>query len=82
MATVRASDGVALHAEAHGEGLPVLLSCALNTTHENWRPQVEPLVAAGFRAVLWDYRGHGLSEAPDDPAAYAMERVVASGLSA
>jgi pimeloyl-ACP methyl ester carboxylesterase len=73
---VVASDGVRLYAEAHGEGLPILLSCALNTTHENWRPQVEPFVRAGYRLLLWDYRGHGLSDAPDDPGAYSMERVV------
>lgn len=76
MPTVTASDGVLLYAEAHGEGLPVLLSCAYVTTHENWRPQVEPLVAAGARVVLWDYRGHGRSQAPRDPAAYSMEQVV------
>lgn len=73
---VSAADGVSLYAEAHGEGIPVLFSCALNTTHENWRPQVGPLVEAGFRVVLWDYRGHGLSEVPADPDAYSMERVV------
>ena len=58
MSEVVASDGVRLHAEAHGEGPPVVFSCALATTHENFRPQVEPLVAAGWRVVLWDYRGH------------------------
>ena len=76
MTHVRASDGVRLYAEAHGEGPPVILSCALHTTHENWRPQLAPLAAAGYRAILWDYRGHGLSDAPEDPGAYSMERVV------
>lgn len=76
MAHVRASDGVVLYAEAHGTGLPVLFSCPLNTTCENWRLQVDPLVAQGFRVVLWDFRGHGRSEVPDDPAAYSMEQVV------
>jgi len=76
MPFVEAADGVSLYVEAHGEGRPLLFSCALNTTHENWRPQVEPLVAAGCRVLLWDYRGHGRSDAPDDPAAYSMERVV------
>jgi pimeloyl-ACP methyl ester carboxylesterase len=75
-ASVEASDGVALYAEAHGTGLPVLFSCPLNTTCENWRPQVDPLVAKGFRVVLWDFRGHGRSSAPDDPAAYSMGQVV------
>lgn len=73
---VEASDGVALYAEAHGEGTPVLLSCAFATTHENFRPQVEAFTAAGLRIVLWDYRGHGRSGVPQDPAAYSIERVV------
>ena len=75
-ARVATRDGHTLYAEAHGAGIPVVLSCALATTHENWRPQVEPLVAAGARVVLWDYLGHGLSDAPADPAAYHMERVI------
>lgn len=73
---VTAADGVQLYAEAHGDGIPVVLSCAYSTTHENFRPQVEPLVEAGARVVLWDYRGHGRSEAPADPGAYTMEHVV------
>lgn len=73
---VATSDGLSLHAEAHGAGIPILFSCALNTTHENWRPQVAPLVEAGFRVVLWDYRGHGRSQAPASPEAYDMGQVV------
>jgi len=73
---VEAGDGVALYAEAHGEGLPLLLSCGLCSTCENFRPQLRPLLSAGCRVLLWDYRGHGRSEAPDDPAAYSMDRVV------
>jgi pimeloyl-ACP methyl ester carboxylesterase len=26
--------------------------------------------------TLWDYRGHGRSESPDDPAAYTLDRVL------
>jgi pimeloyl-ACP methyl ester carboxylesterase len=73
---VATRDGHAVYAEAHGAGIPLVLSCALVTTHENWRPQVAPLVAAGARVVLWDYLGHGLSDAPADPAAYHIDRVV------
>jgi pimeloyl-ACP methyl ester carboxylesterase len=76
MAFVTASDGVKLYAEAHGAGIPLVLSCAYCTTHENFRPQVEPLVRAGARLVLWDYRGHGLSESPEEPEAYSMPQVV------
>jgi pimeloyl-ACP methyl ester carboxylesterase len=76
VATVVAGDGVALYAEAHGRGIPVAFSCALCTTHVNWRPQVASLVAAGARVILWDYRGHGRSSVPADPDAYSIEWVV------
>ena len=73
---IETADGHSVYAEVHGEGVPLVLSCALSTTHENWRPQVEPFVAAGARVVLWDYRGHGLSDAPEDPAAYHLDAVL------
>jgi len=76
MTTVTASDGVELYAEAHGSGTPLLFSCALSTTHENWRAQVAPLVAAGARVILWDYRGHGRSAVPPNASAYSMDQVV------
>ena len=75
-AFVTASDGVRLYVEAHGEGEPVLFSPGYCQTHENFRPQVASFVAAGYRPVLWDYRGHGLSDAPADPGAYSMAQVV------
>ncbi len=76
MAEVIASDGLHLYAEAHGAGVPLVLSPGYVQTHENFRPQVAPFVAAGYRVVLWDYRGHGKSEAPADPSRYAMAQVV------
>ena len=74
--TVAAGDGIRLAVEAHGAGPPVLFSCGYCTTRENFRPQVAPLVDAGFRVLLWDYRGHGESDAPEDAAAYSMEIVL------
>lgn len=76
MSHFETADGLSLYAETHGEGAPIVFSCAFSTTHENWRPQVAPLVAAGHRVILWDFRGHGLSDAPHDPAAYTMDKVV------
>jgi pimeloyl-ACP methyl ester carboxylesterase len=76
LARVATADGHTLYAEAHGDGVPIVLSCALATTSENWRPQVAPLVAAGLRVVLWDFRGHGRSDAPDDASLYDVRRVV------
>lgn len=69
-------DGVRLYVEAHGDGIPLVLSCGWCTTHENFRPQVEPLVRAGARVILWDFRGHGRSEVPASDAAYGMAILV------
>lgn len=76
MTDVTASDGVTLYAEAHGDGIPVLLSCGFATTHVNFAPQVDAIVAAGGRAILWDYRGHGRSGKPASPDGYSMEQVI------
>jgi pimeloyl-ACP methyl ester carboxylesterase len=73
---LRTRDGLELAVEAHGDGPPILFSCGYCTTRENFRPQVAPLVEAGFRVLLWDYRGHGESDAPDDPASYSMGKVL------
>jgi len=76
LSEVTASDGVKLYAEAHGDGPPLVFCAGYCQTHENFRCQVDPLVAAGHRVVLWDYRGHGRSEVPEDPDAYSMPQVV------
>jgi pimeloyl-ACP methyl ester carboxylesterase len=73
---IKASDGVELYVETQGEGTPIVFSCGYCTTHENWRPQVNALVAAGAQVVLHDFRGHGLSQSPVDAASYSMEQVI------
>lgn len=76
MEKVRASDGVELCVETHGDGPAVVFSCGYSTTRENFRPQVAPLIGAGYRVVLWDYRGHGDSGAPEDPSTYSFDQVL------
>jgi len=66
---VATADGYTLEVEAHGGGTPLIFSCGLCTTLENWRPQVESFANAGMRVLLWDYRGQGRSDAPEDPDA-------------
>lgn len=52
------------------EGAPVVvLSSSLGTTGEMWEAQV-PALAARFRVLRFDHRGHGGSEAP--PGEYAI----------
>jgi 3-oxoadipate enol-lactonase / 4-carboxymuconolactone decarboxylase len=49
------------------DGPVVVLSGSLGSDLRMWDPQVEPLVAAGFRVVRYDHRGHGRSPAPAGP---------------
>jgi 3-oxoadipate enol-lactonase / 4-carboxymuconolactone decarboxylase len=53
--------------EETGDGPPVVLAGSLGSDRRMWDPQVEPLVAAGFRVIRYDHRGHGASPAPDGP---------------
>lgn len=45
----------------------VVLAGSLGSDLRMWDPQVEPLLAAGFRVVRYDHRGHGRSPAPAGP---------------
>jgi pimeloyl-ACP methyl ester carboxylesterase len=76
------SDGVRLHFELNGPdtGQPLVLVHGFASDYElNWvgsRWQ-ETLTSAGYRVVGLDCRGHGRSEKPHDPAAYALEVMAA-----
>src|SRR5439155_21605785 len=68
-------DGVKVYYEARGDGPPVLLSHGYSATTEMWQGQVEAL-APRYRVIVWDMRGHGQTDSPDDPAAYSEESTV------
>jgi pimeloyl-ACP methyl ester carboxylesterase len=76
------SDGIRLHYELHGPvaGAPMVLvhgfasDYQLNWVGTRWQ---ETLTGAGYRVVGLDCRGHGSSEKPHDPAAYALELMAA-----
>jgi pimeloyl-ACP methyl ester carboxylesterase len=76
------SNGIRLHYELHGspKGTPVVLihgfasDYRLNWVGTRWQ---EALTGAGYRVVGLDCRGHGSSEKPHDPAAYALETMAA-----
>lgn len=70
-------DGVRLYYEVHGDSGPViLLTHGYSATSQMWRGQLEPLSKA-HRLVVWDMRGHGRSDSPDDPALYSEAATVA-----
>lgn len=66
-------DGTRLAIHRMGEGRPVIVLHGLfSSAHMNWIKwgHGERLAAAGFEAIMLDFRVHGDSEAPHDPAAY------------
>ena len=69
-------DGVDLYHELHGNRSAILLSHGYSATAEMWRGQVAPL-SRHHRLILWDMRGHGQTDSPDDPALYSEEATVA-----
>jgi pimeloyl-ACP methyl ester carboxylesterase len=69
-------DGVNIYYEVHGAGPVILLSHGYSATSEMWRGQIEPL-SREHTLLLWDMRGHGLSDYPADPAAYSEAATVA-----
>lgn len=66
--------GHALHAELAGAGPPVLLLHGFTGSTRTLDGVAAGLRAAGFATIAVDLLGHGRSDAPRDPAAYAMER--------
>jgi pimeloyl-ACP methyl ester carboxylesterase len=69
-------DGVEIHYEVHGSGPALLLTHGYSSTGEMWRGQIEAL-SKNHKLVLWDMRGHGRSDYPDDQSAYSEAAVVA-----
>ena len=72
------SDGLTLAYEDEGDGCPLLLLHGFAADRKsNWRLTgwTRTLRRAGYRVIAADARGHGSSDKPTDPAAYAPERM-------
>lgn len=69
-------DGVAIHYEVRGAGPALLLSHGYGATSAMWDGQLARL-ADDWQVVVWDMRGHGASDSPEDPALYSEAHTVA-----
>ncbi|HEY7136627.1 MAG TPA: alpha/beta fold hydrolase [Acidimicrobiia bacterium] len=69
-------DGVGLEVEVRGEGPGLLLVHGFGGAKEDFADHVEEL-AATHRVVVFDHRGHGASDGPEDPDGYTFERYAA-----
>jgi pimeloyl-ACP methyl ester carboxylesterase len=69
-------DGVNIYFEVHGSGPAILLTHGYSSTAEMWTGQIAPL-SANHTLILWDMRGHGRTDSPDDVSLYSEEATVA-----
>ena len=67
--------GVAIHYEVHGRGPAILLSHGYSATCRMWDGQIAALQDR-YQLIVWDMRGHGQSDYPNDPAAYSEAATV------
>ena len=63
-------NGVKIYYEVHCDGPPLILTHGYSSTSAMWQGQVAAL-SKQHKLVLWDMRGHGQSDYPEDPAAYS-----------
>ncbi|WP_066903332.1 alpha/beta fold hydrolase [Mycolicibacterium houstonense] len=75
---VQAVDGVRLHAEVFGpeDGYPIVLAHGITCAIGVWAHQIADL-AADYRVIAYDHRGHGRSDAPRGRGRYSLNHLAA-----
>lgn len=69
-------DGVSIYYEASGDGPAIILSHGYGATSQMWAGQID-LLSADHRLIVWDMRGHGLTDSPEDQSCYSEAETVA-----
>jgi pimeloyl-ACP methyl ester carboxylesterase len=68
--------GVKIYYEDHGHGPAILLSHGYGAICRMWDEQIAAF-APHYRIIVWDMRGHGETDDPEDPATYSEALTVA-----
>ena len=76
------ANGIDIYYELHGggSGSPIVMTHGFAGPTDHWRHEALAL-AAGRALLLYDVRGHGRTEVPQDPSQYSM-RLFAADLAA
>ena len=68
-------DGVKIYYEVHGRGTPLMLTHGYSSTSAMWTGQIAAL-SKSFKLIIWDMRGHGMSDYPSDQSLYSESHTV------
>ncbi len=71
---IRTDDGVGLEVDVAGAGPGLMLVHGFGGAKEDFADHVDAL-ARDHTVVVFDHRGHGASDKPDDPACYTLDRL-------
>ncbi|HVW15373.1 MAG TPA: alpha/beta hydrolase [Mucilaginibacter sp.] len=71
-------DGVKIYYEVKGSGYPVVLIHGFTGTSQGWKrgKLYDALLNAGYRVIMMDLRGNGMSDKPHTDAGYADDAEV------
>ena len=76
---IETTDGIHLHVEEAGEGLPILFVHEFGGNHESWEPQMR-FFARRYRCITYAARGYPPSDVPESVEAYSQAIAVADAL--
>jgi pimeloyl-ACP methyl ester carboxylesterase len=69
-------EGTHIFYEVYGQGPVLLLTHGFSATAGMWQGQIEAF-SRNHTLIIWDMRGHGRSDYPDDPALYSKALTLA-----
>lgn len=73
MPTIRTDDGVDLHYEEAGSGIPMVFVHEFAGDARSWEPQMR-FFSRRYRCIAFNARGYPPSAVPTDPKAYSQDR--------
>lgn len=73
-------NGINLNVYDEGDGPPILLLHGFPDNALLWRRVIPHLVQSGYRAIAYDQRGFGESDAPVQVEAYGIENIVSDAI--